>query len=76
MVDPKHITSRICELHPLSESTRAILQITGDPDHSIHDLVRVIECDAPLTIRVLNLVNSAMFSTAFSNPPALRNSTP
>lgn len=62
MLDQKLLRKRIDELHPLSESSRAILELLGEPDHSARDLVRVIECDGPLTIRVLNVVNSAAFS--------------
>ena len=60
----KLIESRIRELHPLSESARAILELTGDPEHSIQDLAAIIETDGPLTIRVLNVVNSAAFAIA------------
>jgi HD-like signal output (HDOD) protein len=62
VIDKREIEREILSLRPLSESARAILDLLGRSDHSLHDLIAVVECDGPLTIRVLNIVNSAIFA--------------
>jgi HD-like signal output (HDOD) protein len=62
VINKRAIEREILNLRPLSESARAILDLLGDPEHSIQDLITIIECDGPLTIRVLNVVNSAIYA--------------
>lgn len=46
-------------MRPLSDSARALIQLAADPDHGLPDVVRIIERDGPLTIRILEIANSA-----------------
>lgn len=46
-------------LRPLSDSARALIALAADPDHGLSEVVQIIERDARLTIRVLEIANSA-----------------
>lgn len=55
------IDDKIKETQPLSQSAQQILQISGDENHSLLDIVKVVECDNILTANVLKMANSAAF---------------
>ncbi|MDY7001635.1 MAG: HDOD domain-containing protein, partial [Thermodesulfobacteriota bacterium] len=46
---------------PLSHSSLRLMEVMGDEDHSLRDVVRIVESDAVLTAEVLKVVNSAAF---------------
>ncbi|MEE9553449.1 MAG: HDOD domain-containing protein [candidate division Zixibacteria bacterium] len=56
------IARRIKEMPMLSAVASRLLELTGDQDHSINDVGRIVESDAFLTSRVLRVANSAAFS--------------
>lgn len=45
----------------LSRSANQLLMITADPDYDLDEVLEVIRCDAPLTVRLLKVVNSSGF---------------
>lgn len=57
------ITLRIKEMPMLSVVASRLLELTGNPDHSIKDVARIVENDAYLTSRVLRVANSAAYAT-------------
>ena len=56
------IARRIKEMPMLSVVASRLLELTGDQDHSIIDVARIVENDAYLTSRVLRVANSAAYS--------------
>ena len=45
----------------LSANAHQLLQVTSDPEHDLDEVIRLVRYDAPLTGRVLRVVNSAAF---------------
>lgn len=45
----------------LSSSSMRLLELIADPDHSIQDVAKVVVTDSALTVKILELVNSASF---------------
>lgn len=45
----------------LSSSSMRLLEIIGDPGHSIQDVAKIVITDSALTVKILELVNSAAF---------------
>ena len=62
MITIDSIISGIKEMPMLSAVATRLLQIAGDDNHSIQDIVKIVENDTFLTTRVLRVVNSAAFS--------------
>jgi putative nucleotidyltransferase with HDIG domain len=58
------IVSKVHELQPLSASSSELVALMGKPDHDLRSIIRIVECDAALTARVLRVANSAVFATA------------
>ncbi len=59
---PDKIARAVEDLPVLSTVATRLLQVTGDENHSMNEVVRVIEVDAILTSKVLRISNSAAFS--------------
>ena len=57
----QEVLHRVKELPPLSTSTVELLSIMSEDDKDLHKIIRVVECDAGLTARVLRIVNSPAF---------------
>jgi len=57
----KHKFNRITTLPPLPRTASQLLEVVGDPDVEIDQVVAIIEKDPPLTARILGLANSAYF---------------
>lgn len=60
----RELETRVARIHPMSETAQSILRVLEDPKRSVSQLIRIVECDAPLTLRVLRLANSAAFALA------------
>lgn len=58
------ILRSVSDLKPLSASATRLMSIVSDPDHSIAEIVGVVENDVMLTGNVLRMVNSAAFALA------------
>lgn len=61
MSDLKKIMDKAHQLPPLSPSSMRLMEIVGNEDHSMQDIVKIVESDAILTFQVLKTVNSASF---------------
>lgn len=61
-VSKREIEQALRSLVPLSSSAQALIRLASDPKHEPGDVIRVIERDAHLTIRVLEISNSAAFA--------------
>lgn len=46
----------------LSKSASLLIDLMGKSDYSLQDITHIVECDAILTVKVLEIVNSAAFS--------------
>jgi len=57
----RKIEQQIEIIPPLSPVTSQLLGIISEPNHSLHDVVAVVETDAILTSLVLKTVNSAAY---------------
>ena len=57
----KDILKRINQVPPLSDTATSMLDVLGDPEHTVRDVLRVVENDASLATAVLKTVNSAAF---------------
>ena len=62
MIDPKELVEKVRNIKPLSEATRKLLVLMGQPNHQIRDLVRIVENEPALTANVLRVANSATFA--------------
>lgn len=62
MIVTNSILDRVKEMPLLSVVASRLLELTGDDDHSLQDVAKIVENDAYLTTRVLRVVNSAVFS--------------
>jgi len=60
-VDREKLLRKVERMPAFPESVHKILQLTADVDCSPKDLVKVIEHDPVMTLKVLKLVNSAFF---------------
>lgn len=58
-VSKREIEKALRALVPLSGSAQELIRLASDPKHAAADLIRVIECDPHLTIRLLEIANSA-----------------
>ena len=56
------ILKAVEEVKLLSPSAAGLLEVASKKDHDLKDIVNVIKYDAPLTAKILHLVNSAAFS--------------
>ncbi|MGC8492474.1 MAG: HDOD domain-containing protein [Syntrophobacteraceae bacterium] len=56
------ILAKVQEIPPLSAGASKLVTLMGRDDHDLRETVRIIECDAALTARVLKVVNSAGFA--------------
>lgn len=57
-----NIADRVKEMPMLSAVVSRLLQIMGDDDHSLQDIVYIVQNDAFLTSRVLRVANSAAYA--------------
>lgn len=61
-VTEREVEQALAALRPLSDSARELLRLTADDDHAVADVVGVIARDAALTLRIVELSNSAAFA--------------
>jgi len=66
MIISEDIKKRVLEIPLLSVVATRLLAMTGDENHSLKDVVNIVENDPYLTARVLRIANSAAFSTGHS----------
>jgi putative nucleotidyltransferase with HDIG domain len=62
----EEIKKRILEIPMLSVVATRLLELTGDENHSLKDVVNIVENDPFLTARVLRIANSAAYSAGHS----------
>ncbi|MBC8203972.1 MAG: HDOD domain-containing protein [FCB group bacterium] len=55
------ITKRVKDLPTLSAVATRLMQIISDENHSMKDVVRIVEIDSTLTTKVLRIANSAFY---------------
>ena len=55
------ITKQVASVPVLPQVVSRLLAIIGGHDHSLHDMVKIVETDASLAARVLRVANSAAF---------------
>lgn len=56
------IIKKVAETPTLSESATLLINLMSKPGHNTGDVARVIECDALLTAKVIEVANSSAFS--------------
>ena len=56
------LASAVDRMHAFPRSVQQILQLTRDVNCSPKDLVRVIDHDPVVTVKILRVVNSAYYS--------------
>lgn len=61
MVSKKEILARAKEIPPLSPATFKLMEIMGREDYDMQEIVKIVEADPVLTLKVLKVVNSASF---------------
>ena len=61
-VSKREIEQALRALVPLSSAAQALIGIASDPNHKASELIRAIERDAHLTIRVIEIANSSAFA--------------
>lgn len=49
-------------IEPMGQTAVRILEVMGDDDHGMQDVVRIAETDPPLTAEILRVVNTAYYS--------------
>jgi len=64
VISEERIDRAVRELAPLSVSALTLVRLTGDPSHAAEDIVRVVDQDASLTIRLLRIANSPVIAPA------------
>ncbi|MFP4459797.1 MAG: HDOD domain-containing protein [Candidatus Zixiibacteriota bacterium] len=55
------ILEKIKNTQPLSYSAMKLMEIIAEEDHSIQDILKIVESDSILTANILKVVNSASF---------------
>jgi len=55
------ILNKVDNIPLLSTSAMQLLEVISNPDHTLGEIVKIVECDSILTGQVLNKVNSAKF---------------
>lgn len=55
------IKKAILETPLLSPSTAQLLELIAQPDYELDDVIRIVKHDAPLTARLLRMVNSPVY---------------
>lgn len=58
------IKKAILETPLLSPSTAQLLELIAQPDYELEDVIRIVKHDAPLTARLLKVVNSPVYRPA------------
>ncbi len=61
-IDTSQVMNLVQALRPLSSEASRLLTLMSDEDHSVRDIVQIVECDPALTAHVLKVVNSAAFA--------------
>ncbi len=61
MLTMDNILNSTCQVPPLPEISRMVLQLVDDPKSSAADIVRIVRHDQATTANVLRLCNSAFF---------------
>ncbi|MBN2802638.1 MAG: HDOD domain-containing protein [Deltaproteobacteria bacterium] len=61
MTNIEEIRTIIKKVPMFSHSAMRLMEVTNDPNHSLMEVVRIVEADAVLTAQVLKVVNSAAF---------------
>ncbi|MCP3987313.1 MAG: HDOD domain-containing protein [bacterium] len=64
-ISKKKLDRAVRELAPLSESARELVRLTSDSEYATAEIVKVVERDASLTVRLLRIANSPVLA-----PPA------
>ncbi len=62
MIMTKSVSDKIKEMPMLSVVASRLLELSGDEEHSLQDVAKIVENDAYLTTRILRVVNSAAFA--------------
>lgn len=57
------ILAKVREIPPLSASASELVTLMGREEHDLRGIVRIVECDAALTARVLRVANSPAFGS-------------
>ncbi|RJP75504.1 MAG: HDOD domain-containing protein [Desulfobacteraceae bacterium] len=61
MSNVDEIMAKARQMPLLSSASTRLLALLGDEDHGLSDVAKIIETDAALTARILQIVNSAAF---------------
>jgi len=56
------ILNKTKHIPPLSESAEKLIQMMGNPNHDVQNVLRIVQTDSALTTKVLTVVNSAAFA--------------
>lgn len=59
---PNEILRAVKEIRPLSQSAVKLLQLSGNPNHTADEVIRIVMLDSVLTAHILRVANSAAFS--------------
>jgi HD-like signal output (HDOD) protein/CheY-like chemotaxis protein len=60
----RRVIGRLDNLPSMPRTYQELVRATGDPDASIADVARIVEQDAAMSVKVLQIVNSAYFGLA------------
>ena len=61
MRDRREIETQIRNTPMFSHSAMRLIEVTNDDDHSLRDVVKIVEADSVLTAQIFKIVNSAAF---------------
>lgn len=59
---PQAIEEQIRDIPMISEVAQKLIALNADPNHSLRDVVKIVENDVYVTARLLRIANSAMYS--------------
>ena len=62
LLNIKSRIERLDKLPPMPEMTQKIIQLNGNPDASVNDLVKVVELDPSLAAQIMRYATSPFFS--------------
>jgi hypothetical protein len=60
----RRVIGRLDNLPSMPRTYQELVRATGNPDASIADVARIVEQDAAMSVKVLQIVNSAYFGLA------------
>jgi len=59
---PQAIEAQIRDIPMISEVAQKLIALNADPNHSLRDVVQIVEKDVYVTARLLRIANSALYS--------------